>query len=287
MKQLRIVCLGLLLALGLSACAASGSSADPKTATGTAAQSRTEATVPSGTETTVPSGTETAVPSGTETAAKSEAAPAPSSALPVVMSQTEYVLYQNILVQNGAEDYLGKPAVKEGVLTRLTDAFSGSTRYYVWGYYDATKCCDWQWEFVPKDPDSLPPNGSRVKMTGTLVQDEAALDKLWFVDAEVALVTPYTPEACDVDMTTMNSTLERVQLLNMQYRPDAFQGKTLRMYGRVFSLTAIQHPYYDGSWTQELSAAGSLPAIGTMILVTGTWDGGSLRADRIEETDAY
>ena len=43
----------------------------------------------------------------------------------------------------------------------------------------------------------------------------------------------------------------------------------------------------EDGYFQELSAAGSLPAIGTMILVTGTWDGGSLRADRIEETDAY
>lgn len=216
-----------------------------------------------------------------------EATTAAAAVMPTVLNQNEYILYQNIFFNDGADDYLGNTAVKEGTLARVTDAFSETTRYYVWGYMDATKCCDWQWEFVPKDPDSLPASGSKIKMTGKMVRDDAALDNIWFTDAEVELVTPYEPVACDVDMTTMNATLERVQLLNMQYKPDAFKGKTLRIYGRVYNLSAIQHPYYDGAWTQDLSTEAEVPAIGTMVIVTGTWQGGVIQAGRIEATSAY
>lgn len=272
MKQLSMICLCVLFLLAASACATGSTSASgQESKPGAAAATTAEPTAESAAESTV--------------APESELAP--YSELPVVMDQTEYVLYQNIFGQNGAETYLNKSAVKEGVLVRLTDAFNGVTRYYVWGYYDATKCCDWQWEFVPSDPDKLPPNGSRVRMTGTLVRDEAALDQLWFVDTTVELVTPYAPADCDVDMTCMDGTLERVQIMNMQYCPDAFQGKTLRMYGRVFSPNAIQDPYYNGSWTQELSTDDSLPAPGIMILVSGTWYSGTIQANTIAETDVY
>ena len=191
--------------------------------------------------------------------------------LPTVLNQTEYVLYQNIFFNDMADSYVGKTATKEGTYTRLYDAFSEKYRYYVWGYMDATKCCDWQWEFVPADPETLPPIGSLVKMTGTLARDDAALDKLWFVDTSVEVKTTFSPKACEVDMTTMDATLERVQLLNMQYKPDAFTGKTLRIYGRVLNPTTIQHPYYDNAWTQDFATEAEVPAIGTMVILT---DGG-------------
>ncbi|MBO4418529.1 MAG: hypothetical protein J5789_01695 [Oscillospiraceae bacterium] len=207
--------------------------------------------------------------------------------MPTVLNQTEYILYQNIFYNDMADDYVGKTVTKEGTLARLYDAFSGRTRYYVWGYMDATKCCDWQWEFVPKDPDSLPANGSLIKMTGTLTRDESALDKLWFTDTTVELETSFSPEPCDVDMTTMDSTLERVQLLNMQYKPDVFAGKTLRVYGRVLNPTTIQHPYYDNAWTQAFAAQAEIPANGTMVILTGTWQGDTVQADRVEPTPDY
>lgn len=213
--------------------------------------------------------------------------PETASELPTVLNQTEYVIYQNVFFNGLADDYLGKTITKEGTFTRLTDAFSGVTRYYVWGYMDATKCCDWQWEFVPKDPAGLPANGCLVRMTGTMVRDEAALDKIWFTDAEIELEKRYEPEACDVDMTTMDGTLERVQLLNMQYKPDYFEGKSLRIYGRMLNLSSIQHPYYDGAWTQEFSYNGENPAIGTMVILTGSWKNGSIEAKRVEGTNVY
>lgn len=213
----------------------------------------------------------------------------PSSAvtMPTVLNQNEYVLYQNIFFNGAADDYIGKTVTKEGTYTRLYDAFSEKYRYYVWGYNDATKCCDWQWEFVPADPESLPPLGSLVKMTGVLTRDEAALDKLWFTDTAIEPVSAYTGAACDVDMTTMDATLERVQLLNMQYKPDAFKGQTLRIYGRVLNPTAIQHPYYDNTWTQEFTTEAEVPAIGTMVILTGTWQGSTVQAGRVEPTGDY
>ena len=232
----------------------------------------------------------TAAPAGTGEAGSQgqpQVGPAPSKAMPTVLNQTEYVLYQNIFFNDMADDYVGKTAVKEGTFTRLYDAFSGKYRYYVRGYMDATKCCDWQWEFVPANPDSLPANGSLVKLSGTLTRDEAALDKLWFTDTALELVTPYEPADCDVDMTTMDATLERVQLLNMQYKPDAFQGKTLRLYGRVLNPTTIQHPYYDNAWTQPFTSQAQVPAIGTMVILTGTWQNSTVRAERVEGTADY
>jgi hypothetical protein len=213
--------------------------------------------------------------------------PREAQSMPTLLNQTEYVLYQNTFFNNMADDYLGKTFTKEGTFTRLYDAFSEKTRYYVWGYMDATKCCDWQWEFLPKDPDSLPANGSLVRMTGTMLRDDAALDKIWFTDASVELLTAYQPAACEVDMTTMDATLERVQLLNMQYKPDYFQGKTLRFYGRVFQLDSIQHPYYDNSWTQKLSGGTALPAIGTMVVVSGSWKDNAVQVTDVTPSSVY
>ena len=213
--------------------------------------------------------------------------PREAQSMPTLLNQTEYVLYQNTFFNNMADDYLGKTFTKEGTFTRLYDAFSEKTRYYVWGYMDATKCCDWQWEFLPKDPDSLPANGSLVRMTGTMLRDDAALDKIWFTDASVELLTAYQPAACEVDMTTMDATLERVQLLNMQYKPAAFAGKTLRLYGRILNPTTIQHPYYDNAWTQMLEVGEQLPAIGTMVIVSGSWQDGKILTDRVEPTGDY
>lgn len=209
-------------------------------------------------------------------------------ALPTVLDQNEYVLYQNIFYNNMADDYIGQTVTKEGTFTRLTDAINGRTRYYVWGYMDATKCCDWQWEFVPTDPDSLPANGSLVKMTGTIARDEAAMDGIWFTDASVELVTAYTSGSnCNVDMTTMDSTLERVQLQNMQCKPGDFKGQTLRIYGRVLNPTTIQHPYYDNVWTQPFSTEAEVPAIGTMVILTGSWQGDTIQVGRVEATADY
>ena len=213
-----------------------------------------------------------------------------------VLDQNEYTIYQNVFFNDQADDYLGKKETKLGTLTRLIDPISGQTHYYIWGYMDATKCCDWQWEIVPKDPDALPPSGTLVNVTGTLVRDDAAIDKIRIIDAEVSTekaVSADDPAPCDVDTTTMNATLERVQIgrmlyymVNMQH-PGAYDGQSIRFYGRVSGLNTVQHPYYDNAWTQTLLGDQTLPAIGTMVIVTGVWEGSDIRALRVEPTPYY
>ena len=266
MKKLTMLVLCLALLLSLAAC---------------------QGTEQSSESVQTPQKTTAANPGVAQDTEPGSAPTATADVMPTVLDQTEYVLYQNIFFNDMADDYVGQKAVKEGTLARVYDAFNDCTRYYVWGYMDATKCCDWQWEFVPADPASLPASGSLVKMTGTLTRDDAALDKLWFTDTTLELETAFQPEACDVDMTTMNATLERVQLLNVQYKPDAFAGKSLRFYGRVLNPTTIQHPYYDNAWTQAFETSASVPAIGTMVILSGTWENNTVRADRVEETSDY
>ena len=210
-----------------------------------------------------------------------------SDKVPTVLSQTEYVLYQNIFFNKQAGDYVNKKAVKEGTFVRLEDRFNNVTRYYVWGYYDNTKCCDWQWEFVPKDPSSLPANGSKIKMTGTLTYDEAALDKYWFTNAEVQVELAYNGPTADTDLCCMSATLERVQLINMQVYADDFEGKTVRLYGRVMDPATVQHPYYDNAWKQGFVTTDDVPAIGTEVIVSGTWTGGSVTQAAVRETKDY
>ena len=216
--------------------------------------------------------------------------PTPQStlkALPYVLDQMEYVLYQNIFFNKQADEYVNKQYTKTGVLVRLQDRWNDRTRYYVWGYMDATKCCDWQWEFVPNDPSSLPANGSLVTMTGRLEYDEQALDKYWYTNASVEVQTDYGRTGINVDMATMDATLERVQLLNVLYYSDDFEGQTVRLYGRVQTPKTLQHPYYDNAWTLDFSTEEEVPAIGTMVMLTGTWSGGMLTEVHIEETKNY
>ena len=207
--------------------------------------------------------------------------------LPTVLSQTEYVEYQNLFFNDQADTFVGQHVTKTGTLVLLEDNWSNITRYYVWGYYDNTKCCDWQWEFVPKNPDKLPPAGSLVEMTGTLEHNEDALDKYWYVDAEVELKTEFSGQIGDVDLSLMDGTLERVQLLNLLHAPEKYNGKTVRLYGRVQTTNTIQHPYYDNMWSLHFTTDGEVPATGTCVMVTGTWQDGMLTDATVTETKDY
>ena len=165
---------------------------------------------------------------------------------------------------------------KHGVFTTLHDAFSDRVRYYVWGYMDNTKCCDWQWEIVPEDPDVLPPDGSLVTVTGTFASHEDALDGYWIENAAVETETSFTGDAADLNMVAMSCTLERVQMWNILYRSDSFEGKTFNAYGRIAAVDTLEDPYYDGSWQIPFSSAQESPAIGTTVTLSGTVEAGAL-----------
>lgn len=194
-----------------------------------------------------------------------------TSEVPVILNQAEYLLYQNIFFNGYDAQYNGTETEKQGVYAEIQDAFNGVTRYYVWGYLDNTKCCDWQWEFVPKDKTSLPTPGSVITVKGTYESTDDALDNFWIKDAEVTIHSRYVGESKELNMLTMSDTLERVQILNILYMGEKFEGKEFIAYGRIASLELLQDPYYDGSWQIPFSVQGSqnIPAIGTTVLLTG------------------
>lgn len=220
-----------------------------------------------------PAPTETTAAAAQETAAAER---------PEVFSQDEYVLYQNIFYSGYGADYDGTAVEKEGVFAVIHDAYSDRLRYYVWGYYDQTRCCDWQWEFVPQDGQALPPVGSLVTVKGVFASGESALDGYWITDAQVETKTAYDGSSADLDMRSMGATLERVQMYNIIYHPDVFEGQTYCAYGRIASVNSIQDPYYDGSWSNTITWSGDVPAVGTLVAVTGTVRGGALYVDTMD-----
>ena len=195
---------------------------------------------------------------------------------PETFSQDEYVLYQNIFYNGYGGDYDGKPVEKEGVFAVISDAYNDRQRYYVWGYYDQTRCCDWQWEFVPEDGEELPPVGSLVKVSGTFASDSDALDGYWIRDAKCELETDYSGQTADLDMAAMSCTLERVQMINIMNKKESFQDREFTAYGRIASLDSLEDPYYDNSWQIKFTWDGDIPAIGTLVLITGTVKDGTL-----------
>ena len=203
--------------------------------------------------------------------------------VPAILNQAEYVLYQNIFVNGYASQYVNKETTKQGVFTKIWDAYSSMERYYVWGYLDNTRCCDWQWEFKPTDTKSLPAPGSIVLVTGNFVYDENALDDYWIANPQVETLSVYGGPACELNMYTMSDTLERVQVLNIMGHPEAFEGKQFSAYGRVASQTLLEDPYYDGSWQVDFTAEGAtIPAFGTTVLLRGTVRSGVLAASSLQ-----
>ena len=196
--------------------------------------------------------------------------------MPVILNQAEYVLYQNIFYNEYASQYEGKSVQKQGVFAVIQDAFNDRTRYYVWGFMDNTKCCDWQWEIVPKDEKSLPPAGSLVSVKGVFAAGEEALDGYWIKDASIETVTQYTGSATEINMYAMSCTLERVQMLNILYHPEAFEGKQFFAYGRIIAPYQLQDPYYNGSWQIDFTSDSESPAIGSSVILRGKVGSGKL-----------
>lgn len=223
----------------------------------------------------------------TSTTAQNQSSTPSSTNMQTVLDQNEYTLYQNIFFNNMANDYVDKPVIKKGTFTSIIDAYNGVTRYYVWGYMDQTKCCDFQWELEVTDTSNLPSNGSLVEVSGTFTQNkEKALDGYWITNPQITLKSEYKGLDCDIDMTTMNGTLERVQVQNIQYKSEQFNGKTVAVYGRVKTMNSIQHPYSDDAFVLEFSTSDSVPAIGSDILVQGKVSNGGIENAKISNFTA-
>lgn len=208
--------------------------------------------------------------------------------MPVVINTAEYTLYQNIFYNEMGSDYDGTEVTKQGTFATLYDAYNDVARYYVWGYNDETKCCDWQWEIkFDSEQDTHPSNGSFVTVKGEFVKDEAALDNYWIIHPEVTVQTEYQGTGCEIDMASMSGTLERVEIQNISFKPEYFEGKTASVYGRVLTPTALQHPYYDNAWEFAVNGKEELPGFGTMVLASGTLKEGTLTDAVYSETTQY
>lgn len=198
-----------------------------------------------------------------------------TDSVPVILNQAEYVLYQNVFYNGYADDNIGE-VTKKGVYAVIRDAYSNVTRHYVWGYLDNTLCCDWQWEFVPAEGVELPAPGSEIQVKGNFVKDDSALDGYRILNARVTTETEYTGKTAEISMLTMSDTLERVQMINIMNRKEAFEGKAFTAYGRIAAVDTLEDPYYNGSWNITIHPTTDAPAIGTMVRLQGTVRNGEL-----------
>jgi hypothetical protein len=186
----------------------------------------------------------------------------------------EYTMYMNVFQDTSTKQYDGIEMTKVGTFAVLQDEWSGKTRYYVWGFADQTRCCDFQWEFVPSDVGALPNPGAYIRVKGTFTYTEeqqgGALDHYWLTDTTVDVLEDYTPSKFDYDLTVMSATLARVQLFSIQNYSDKFADKTMLIYGRVLGPNTLQHPYYDNSWNLDFKTADDKnPGIGQYLVLGG------------------
>ena len=144
MKKLIALLLTLTLVLSFAACGGKTNVSD--NATGTDAQSG-DASGDANPNTTAPTAQGAALGLQLNTGMREK------------LDQMEYAAYVDIFYNKNAAQYENQKYTKEGVFATLVDAFSGVTRYYVWGYADQTKCCDYQWEFVMPEGTEIPESG--------------------------------------------------------------------------------------------------------------------------------
>ena len=199
--------------------------------------------------------------------------------------QMEYSAYIDLFYNGNGTSYAGKSFTKDGTFAILQDAYSDVTRYYVWGYADNTKCCDYQWELKLPSDANIPEPGSYVRVTGKMEKNEAALDGYWLTDVTLTTEKSFENAGFHMDMTTMSPTLVRVQIINMQNFPEIFKDMTVRVFGRALSPTSIQHPYYNEAWSMDFTAADTAPATGKYILLEGTYSDGLISTGRLTVID--
>lgn len=195
--------------------------------------------------------------------------------------QMEYSAYVDLFYNDNGASYEGKTFSKDGTFAILQDAYSDVTRYYVWGYADNTKCCDYQWEIVLPEGSEIPEPGSYVKVSGTMEKNENALDGYWLRDVTLEVTDAFQNAGFDMDMTTMSPTLVRVQVINILQFPDNFKDMTVRIFGRALSTNSIQHPYYNESWSMHFTETDTVPAIGKYILLEGTYTDKQITTEKL------
>ena len=254
MKKLLALILALTLVLTLSAC-----SGNTETPTDTDAANDEAVSSEGNEEYTTPTADALLTGDGLDTGMKEK------------FDQMEYSAYVDLFYNENGKSYEGKTFKKDGTFAILKDEYSNVTRYYVWGYADNTKCCDYQWELVIPAGSVIPEPGSYVKVEGKMEKSEDALDGYWLTDVKIETKESFKNAGFDLDMTTMSPTLVRVQIINMLQFPESFQDMKVRLFGRALSTGSIQHPYYDEAWSMHFTETDTVPAIGNYILLEGVF----------------
>ena len=220
-------------------------------------------------------------------------------AVPFVVSSEEADAYHAVMFDGGASDYENREFTKEGVFAAIFDAYNDVTRYYVWGYNDEERTGEWQWELKPDDTSDLPANGSLITVTATLTASEDALDHYWLTQiSDISVKTSYSGYKCDYDLTVMSPTLQRVEIQNILYKKEAFEGKTVAIVGRahvhdethgdhVHHETNIINPYNEEMWEIAVESEDAFPESETMVIVTGTIADGVITDATVSETDLF
>lgn len=272
MKKIIAVLLIIAVGFAFAACKGADSSADTVENTGD-----TNVSAPASDDTQYT----------TQAAAYKSSGKTSGKSFDTILDTNEYAMYYNIFYNKLGDDYADKPVFKKGTFATLYDEFSHITRYYVWGYNDQTKCCDWQWELKVDDTSNLPSNGSLVEVSGTLTKSDDSLDGYWITEPKISVKKPYKGPAVDIDMSTMSATLERVEAYYVSSPENPLEGKTVCMYGRVKTISSVQHPYYNEAFEIGVETKDEMPAIGTMVLVTGTIKDGKIVDATVSVTEDY
>lgn len=195
----------------------------------------------------------------------------PAEKVNKIVNADEMAMYNAIFFDKD-ESYMDTDMTKNGIFTILYDAFNGVDRYYVWGYADDSCTSGWQWEFTVADPATLPKVGSEVSVTGKFVANDSALDKKWIADATVSVVSEYNNALCKYDLTTMSPILSaRVQVPNIINNLDKFNDK-ICLYAKVADHDMLTSTYDDLSWSVHTVAGTTLPEVGTVVTVVGTFN---------------
>ena len=118
--------------------------------------------------------------------------------------QMEYAAYIDLFYNKNGDSYEGKTFKKDGTFAVLQDAYGDVTRYYVWGYADNTKCCDYQWEIVMPEGTEIPEPGSYVKVKGTMEKNDEALDGYRLTDITLTVEEEFKNAGFGIDFTTMS-----------------------------------------------------------------------------------
>ena len=92
---------------------------------------------------------------------------------------------------------------------------------------------------------------------------------------------------CGAGVGITANCLERVEALNLLNKGEGLEGKSIICYGRVLTPNSIQSPYYNNDYEIPVETKDEMPAIGMMVLVSGTVKGGKIVNAKVELTEDY